>query len=348
VTAEAAELIRADYELTGGAVVVAQLDVHGQDPPRIGGLLQLTAGRRRYTEATAPPPRLDFRFGDATAFRISHASGGAVRLTGPSSFVATDDTVALDVPGAGLRLVTRDLTWRPDDTLWAESAAAKAGGEGVHESPPELPSPSSRSSDRLGLLQLMIMWRLRTMRYPDLLRRWELAAAATLCGGLNAELFQVRPAALRARWAARRLQTILATEDARAYALLRQIGRPGEVDVPERPGTAAPPAPVRITVGSARRLLDEVDFDGARLRFVAVDSTRTVIHLDVRRGGRDTIVVIVLTEPLGLAPVSVTPDGLALTGRPTLEATADDITLTIPLPGGDWSPRATAGSWYVD
>jgi hypothetical protein len=200
----------------------------------------------------------------------------------------------------------------------------------------------------LATLQLMIMARLGLMRSADRLRRWELAAAASLCGGLNAELFRVRPAVLRTRWADRRLGTILATGDARAYALLRQVARPGLLEVPERPGAVAPPGPVRITVGSARRLLDELDFTGARLRFVDVAAHRTVVHLDVRRGDRETIVVAVLTELLDPAPVTVPPDGLALTGRPTLEATADDICLTLPLPGGDWNPRATAGSWYVD
>jgi len=123
--------------------------------------------------------------------------------------------------------------------------------------------------------------------------------------------------------------------------------------VPELP-RAAPPVPARITVGTAGRLLGEVDFTGARLRLVDLAADRpgradeTVIHLDARRGGRDTIVVIVLTEPLGRAPLTVAPGRLTLTRRPTLAATADDIALTIPLPDGDWTVRAAAGSWYVD
>ena len=36
------------------------------------------------------------------------------------------------------------------------------------------------------------------------------------------------------------------------------------------------------------------------------------------------------------------------TAAPVVEATADDIALTLPLSGGDWTVRAAAGSWYVD
>jgi hypothetical protein len=346
LTAEAAELIRADYDLTGGVVLGARVDAHGPDPQRIGGFLKVSAGSRRYTETPAPPPELHFRFGDATSAGFPQASA---RLAGQPEFVATDDQISLEEPGADLRLAGRDITWYPDDALWAESAAARAAGEGVREPAPELSLRSSRSSDLLGILQHMLMIQLRMMRHAHLLRRWELAAAATLCGGLNAELFRVQPATWRARWAARRMRTILATDDGPAHALLRHLGRRGHLDVPERPGAVSPPAPVRITVGTAGRLLGEVDFTGGRLRFVDVEDGRTVIHLDVRHAaGRETIVVVVLTEPLGRAPLTVTPGGLALTRRPTLEATADDIALTIPLPGGDWTPRAAAGSWYVD
>jgi hypothetical protein len=355
MTAEAAELIHADYDFTGGTLAGARMDVHGPDPQRIGGFLKLSAGSRRYTEAAAPRPELHFRVRDATSAGFPHAERGSVRLTGQPSFVVTGDEAGLDVPGADLRLAGRDLTWYPDDTLWAESAAARAAGEGTYESPPELPSRSSRSSGLLGMLQHAIMIQLRMMRHADRLRRWELAAAAALCGGLNAELFRVRPTALRARWAARRTRTLLATEDSRAHAFLRYVGRRLPLEVPDLPGAAVPPAPVRITVGTAARLLDEVDFTGGRLRLVDVSADRrpghadqTVVHLDARRGGRDTIVIIVLTEPLGCAPLTVTPDGLTLTRRPTLEATADDIALTVPLPNGDWTPRAAAGSWYVD
>jgi hypothetical protein len=267
-------------------------------------------------------------------------------LSGPLDVVVAGDGVDLAVPE--LRLTGRDVTWYPDDLLWAESAAARAAGEGVRETAPELPELPARGADLLGVLQLMIILRLRTMQHAHQLRRCELGAAAVLCGGLNAELFRVRPTAWRARWAARRMRTILATQDGQAHALLRHIARRMPLEVPELPGAATPPAPVRITVGTAGRLLGELDFTGARLRLVDVVPDRTVIHLDVRRGGRETIVVIVLTEPLGHAPLTVTPGGLTLTRPPTLEATADDLALTIPLPSGDWTARAAAGTWYVD
>jgi hypothetical protein len=361
VTAESAELIRADYDFSGGTVVGARMDAH--DSGRLSGFLKLSAenessvgtlppgdqlptGGRRYSATTAPPPELHLCFDEATSLSFPHAARGSVRPDGQPALSATQDLISLSW-GADVRLATTDLTWYPQDALWAESAAARATAEGTYERAPELPDASSRGADVLGVVQLMIMWQLRMMRHAGLLRRWELAAAGALCGGLNAQLFQVRPAALRARWAARRWQAMLATEDSRSRALLRHVGSHLPVDLPDLPGPR-PPAPVRITVGTAAQLIDGLDFTDGRLRFVDVTPDETVIHLDARRGGRDTIVVIVLTEPLGRAPLTVSPDGLTLTGRPALEATADDIALTIPLPGGDWTVRAAAGSWYVD
>jgi hypothetical protein len=334
LTAESADRLRADYELTGGAVTGARMDVDRVG--RIGGFLKLTAGRRTYTDAPAAPAGLHLRFGDATCFGFAPGSIETTRI------VLTADEISL---GEDLRLAAPDLTCYPDDELWADSSAARASREGTRETAPDLALRGNGSEDLLGVLQHAIMIQLRMMRHAHLLRRWELAAAATLCGGVNQELFRVRPAALRARWAARRMRAILATEDRPARSLLAHVGRRMSLDVP---AAAPPPAPVRITVGTAARLLSDLDFTGGRLRFVDVEGDRTVIHLDARREGRDTIVVIVLTEPLGRAPLTVTPDGLELTRRPTLEATADDISLAIPLPGGDWTPRAAAGSWYVD
>jgi hypothetical protein len=334
LTAEAARLIRADYEWTGSAVTAARMDVDGAG--RIGGFLKLTTGGRTYSDAGASPAALHLRFGDATSF------GFVPGQVETAEVVVTEDRFSL---GAEVRLAARDLTWYPDDELWADSAAAKAGREGDRATAPELHLRGNGSEGLLGVLQHAIMIQLRMMRHAGLVRRGQLAAAATLCGGLNQELFRVRPAALRSRWAGRRIRAILATEDGPARSFLAHVGRRMSLDVP---GAAPLPAPVRITVGTAGRLLNALDFTGARLRFVEVEGDRTVVHLDARRDGRDTIVVVVLTEPLGTAPVTVTPDGLTLTRPPTLEATADDISLTIPLPGGDWTPQAAAGSWYVD
>jgi hypothetical protein len=348
LTDDSAKLIRADYDLTGGAIVGARMEARGP-AARIGGFLKLSAGSRRYTQAAASTPELHFRCGDATFVGFPHAEAGSLRLSGQPAVAVTPDQAGLDVATSGpdLRLTGHDLTWCPVDQLWAESAAARATAAGVDEEAPALPDLEARGADRLGMLQLEILRRLRRMRYADQLRRCELAAAGALCGGLNADLCQVRPAALRARWAARQVRTMLATGDSLARALLRHVGRVVPLDLPDGPDAPAP-APVRITVGTAGRLLGELDFTGARLRFVEVDADRTVIHLDARRGATDTIAVIVLTEPLGCAPLTITPHGLTLTRRPTLEATADDIALTIPLPHGDWTPRAAAGSWYAD
>jgi hypothetical protein len=345
LTAEAAKLIGADYDLTGGTLVGARIDVHGGgDPPRISGSLRLAAGSRRYPADSAVPPALSFSVGELTSAVFPH---GSVRLGGEPTVVTAPDEVSLDVPASGtaLRLAGRDLRWYPDDLEWSGSAAARGSDEGVRENPPELPELAAQGADVLGILQLTIMWQLRRMRYAGLLRRWELAAASTLCGGLNAQLFRVTPTVLRARWAARRIRTMLETEDGQARALLRIVGRHLPLEVP---GAAAPPAPSRITVGTAARLPAELDFTGGRLRFVDTAPGETVIHLDARRGDRDTIVVIVLSEPLGCAPLTVSPDGLTLTGPPTLDVTADDVTLALPLPGGGWTVSAAAGSWYVD
>jgi len=350
LTSESAALIRADYDLAGGGVEGARMDLSGQDPARIHGFLKLSAGRR-YPAATGRPPELHFRFDTATVFGFPHAEPGSVRLSGQPAVVVTPDGVSLDVPASGmdLRLTARGVTWYPEDDLWHESAAARSTDAGVHETAPVLPQHRSPAGpvDTLQTLQLLIMTQLRMMRNAWLLRRWELAAAGSLCRGINAELFRVRPEALRSRTAARRLRAMAETDDGLSRAFLRRVGRKMSLDVPEVPG-AVPPAPVRITVGTAGPLLDALDFTAGRLRFVDVVADRTVIHLDARRAGRDTIVILVLDEPRGCAPLTVTPDGLALARRPTLTATADDITLTIPLPGGDWTAQAAAGSCYVD
>jgi hypothetical protein len=81
---------------------------------------------------------------------------------------------------------------------------------------------------------------------------------------------------------------------------------------------------------------------------VEATTERTVLHVDVRQGGRDTIAVVVLTGPLACAPITIHPDGLTVTGTPVVTATADDVTVTLPLSGGNWTLRAAAGSWYVD
>ena len=347
LTAESADLIGDDYDLTGGKVAGARMQVHGAG--LIGGFLKLSAGARSCTSEQTPEAELHFRFDEATSFVLAHAEPGTVRTTGPPTFKISDHESALDVPATGtdLRWTGSGITWWPEDAWWEQSATARAAGEGTRDDEPAGPDHTARGTDILGVLQLQIMRHLRRMRHAHLLRRIDLAAAGALCEGLNESLCQVQPTALRARWAARRLRTMLATEDPGSQALLRQISRTMPLDLPAQPAPAAP-APVRITVGTAARLLNDLDFTGGRLRFVDVTTDRTVIHLDARRAGRETIVVIVLTEPVGCAPLTVTPDGLTLTGRPVLEATADDIALTIALPSGDWTVRAAAGSWYVD
>lgn len=358
------ELIRTDYHLVGGGVEGARMEAHGPDSSQVRGFLKLSASGRRYPSAAGSAAgsatgsaagsaaELHFRFGTATSFAFPHAARDSVRLSGEPAIAVTPDGVRLDVPASvmDLRLAGPDVTWIPYDPHWHESAAARAAGAGVVEArpaPPEQRSPAGVVGT-LRALQFLIMRQLRMMRHAWLLRRWELAAAGSLCRGLNAELFRVGPAALRSRTAARRLRTMVETDDGLARAFLRHVGHDLRLDVPELPGAVPPPAPVRITVGSAGPLFDEVDFGGGRLRFVDVVAGRTVVHLDGRRAGRDTIVVVVLDEPLGCAPLAVTPDGLALARRPTLAATADDIALTIPLPGGDWIAQAAAGSCYVD
>ena len=348
LTEESADLLPADYDLTGGTLIGARMQVHGAG--RIGGFLKVSPGTRSYTDEQTPAAELHFRFDEAATLVFPHAEPSAARLTGPPTFKISDHESALDIPASGtdLRWTGPGLTWLPEDARWEQSATARAAGEGTWDDEPDgSDGLTARGTGILGILQLQIMRHLRTMRYAHLLRRADLAAAGTLGEGLNAGLCRIQPTALRARRAARRLRTMLATEDPGSQVLLRQISRTVPLDLPERPALAAP-APARITVGTAARLMDDLDFTGGRLRFVDVTTGRTVIHLDARRAGRETIVVIVLTEPVGCAPLTVTPDGLTLTGHPVLEATADDIALTIALPSGDWTVRAAAGSWYVD
>ena len=332
LTEESVDLIHTGHDWTGGTIVGARMQVHGAG--LIAGFLKLSPGAG--TE-------VHFHFDEAASLVFPHAEPAPVRLTGPPTFKISGHESALDVPATGteLRWTGHDLTWHPQDAQEDQPSTA-------HAEDPAGPDLAARGAGILGLLQLQIVRHLRTMRYAHLLRRTDLAAAGTLCEGLNARLCQIQPTALRARWAARRLHTMLATEDPGSRALLRRVSRTVPLDLPERPALAAAPAPARITVGTAARLLNDLDFTGGRLRFVDVTAGRTVIHLDARHAGRETIVVIVLTEPVGCAPLTVTPDGLTLTGHPVLEATADDIALTIPLPPGEWTARAAAGSWYVD
>ncbi|GAA3343360.1 hypothetical protein GCM10020358_42270 [Amorphoplanes nipponensis] len=340
LTREAAELVRADYDFVGGFIASARIEASSPDDRRsparsvegsMDAHLELVAATRRYADRTAPPPVLDFHAPAATSFVFPPAGRDAARLTGPPAVDVTSADVSVEADG--VRLTGPQLTWSPGP----ESAAFS-----------EVEPPPAGPVDVLSRLHLAIMGQLGLMRHAGRLRRWELAAAGALGGGSGAELFRPVPAALRDRAAARRLRALAATEDPLARAFLAHVARGLPLDLPAAAGAVAPPAPARITVGSAGRLLGEPDFTGTRLRLVDVRPDRAVVHLDARRDGRGTIVVIELTEPLGAAPLTVTPDGLTLTRRPALEATADDIALTIPLPGGDWTVRAAAGSWYVD
>jgi hypothetical protein len=432
LTPESAALVLADYDLTGGDLEGARMEAVPAEPPHVRGYLALSAGRRLYTAAAAPRPELEFRCEEITSFAFAHAERGAAHLSGQPAIAVTADGGSIAVPASGtdVRLSGRDLSYWPDDSLWHGSAAAGAAARGAHDPGPALPEGGSLPGPlgTLAMLQQLVIWKLRMMRYPERLRRWELAAAGALCAGLGSETIRIAsglgPAALRARAATRRLDTLIETSEGRSRAFLQGLEKHLPMDVPGPPGPP-PPAPVRITIGTAGQLLENLDFDGGRLRFVdfAADrrpgqADRTIIHLDARQtpqkpsphnptahekstetpttqtpgaqktdaqktdaqkpdaqktdaqnpdaqnpdaqkpdaqkpdgretDSRETIVVVVLNEPLGRAPLTVTPEGLTLTGRPRLEATADEIALTIPLPAGDWTARASAGSWYTD
>ena len=208
------------------------------------------------------------------------------------------------------------------------------------EAPPEpsLAAPPPGPLEVLASLQLAVVQAISRMRPAEGLRRWELAVAGRMFAELGAELFWIRPTALRARSASRRLQAIRETPDAQERGFLRRVTH---LEIAEG---APPPAPARVTVGSAAGLLDGLDFTDGRLRLVDITKARTVLHLDAR----GTIAVITLTDALEHGPLSVQPDGLALTGPPRFEADADEVTLTVPRRGGDWKVRAAAGTLYSD
>ncbi|GID97137.1 hypothetical protein ACFQFC_30995 [Amorphoplanes digitatis] len=214
------------------------------------------------------------------------------------------------------------------------------------------PGPVRGRVGTLAVLQTRILERLGEMRDLARLRRWELAAAGAVCAGLGTETMHIAGGfggtAHRERSADRRLRTLVEGSDGPARAFLRTVAAGlDDLDVPEAAGEATP-APERITVGTAGRLLDGLDFTGARIR--AVDGADpAIVQLDLRRADQDreAIGVIVLNVPRFPA-LDVPPDGLALTGRPRLTASADDIELAIPLAGGDWTVSAAAGTWYAD
>jgi hypothetical protein len=362
LTPESATLMLADYDLAGGDVEGARMEVVPTEPARVRGYLSLSASRRLYTQAAAPRPKLQFHCPDVTSFVFAHVERGTAPLDGQPAVVVTGDASSIDMPASGMdvRLAGRHLTYWPHDDLWHESAAARAAVPGAHDADPGLPELPDLFGplDTLASLQVLITHKLRMMRYPALLRRWELAAAGAMCAGLGAETMRIAsrlgPASRRAQAASHRLDKLIEPSEGSSRTFLRGVTRHLSLDVPAASGPP-PPAPVRITIGTAGRLLDDLDFSDGRLRFVDVSvdhrpgrADETILHLDARRGGRDTIVVVVLKEPLGCAPLTVTPDGLALAGRPGIDANADDVALTIPLPGGDWTVRAGAGSWYVD
>jgi hypothetical protein len=186
------------------------------------------------------------------------------------------------------------------------------------------------------------------MKYVSNLRRWELAAAGTLCAGLGSATIRaasVVGAGRRDRRADRLLRALTADTAGPGHAYLRTIGflEPGSADEP------AQPRPARITVGTAGRLFDRLDVSEARLRLVA-GTDPLFVQLDVRRADadQDTIVVLTLHGPEAAAPLDVPVAGLALAGPPTIAATADDVSVSIPLAGGDWTVRAAAGTCYTD
>jgi hypothetical protein len=422
LTAESIALLLSDYDLAGGDVEAVRLEVDGTDPPRLRGYLALSAGGRRYTETPGPRPELQFRCRDVATFDFPHAGRGEARLTGQPVVTVTGDGVGeVVVPAAetAVRLTGGQFSYYPDDSLWHESAAARAAASTSAPSP-QLPVPAAAPTHStaatpahsaspapaavtatathpaglveaptapgppwlpgspgaadlptardwppgplgvLARLQSVILVQAGTARHPEKLRRWQFAAAGTLCAGLGSETIRIAaslgPESWRDRAATRRLDALIMSSEGLSRTLLQDAARRADFEV-AGPDGPPPPAPTRVTVGTAARLLadDRLDFAGARLRFVDFAADRrpghadqTVIHLDARRDGRDTIVVITLSEPLGRAPLTVTPAGLTLTGRPRISADADEVAVTIPLPGVDWTLRAGAATWYAD
>jgi len=363
LTPESVALMLADYDLVGGDFEGARIEVDAAEPPRVRGYLALSASARRYTATPGPRPELQFHCREVTSFEFPHVERGAAHLSGPPAITVEGAGGSIEAPASGcdIRLAGRNLTYYPDDSRWHESAAARVAVADARAAElPKLPEQELPPGPlgTLTMVQRLLFTKLRMVRHPDKLRRWELAAAGALCAGLGLETIRIAsrlgPQARRERAAADRFDRLVETSEGWSRTLLRDAARRLAVDVPGAAGPA-PPVPVRITIGTAAQLLDDLDFDGGRLRFVDFSADRgpgqadtTVLHLDARRAGHETIVVVVLNEPLGRAPLTVTPEGLTVVGQPRLEATADEVALTIPLPAGDWTTHAAAGSWYVD
>ncbi|MEU4219917.1 hypothetical protein [Actinoplanes sp. NPDC026623] len=265
--------------------------------------------------------------------------------------------------GRAARAVWRDLgaRARPEHWDWLRAHLVELGIEPGPLLDPDATAPGAQAPAEpgpgpvgtLAVLQTHILKRLGGMHDLGRLRRWELAAAGTICAGLGTATIRLAGSlggrARRERSADRRLRALVEQSDGWARAFLRHAAAGIDGLTVPRAAGAAPPAPERITVGTAGRLLDGLDFTTARIR--AVDGTDPVlVHLDLRRTepDREAIGVIVLHVPRLSARLDVPPEGLVIAGRPRLEASADDIELTIPLADGDWRVSAAAGTCYTD
>lgn len=342
-------LIAADYDFDGGTVNRAWAELSGADRPRLDAFLQLTARRRRYTDrmptgGDEPRGRPNLTFTDENAELLTFP-GISAQLTTPPRVEPTrvaGQHQATGPAGPGFVLAGPSIEYWPEDVFWYESAAARAAEPDLTKPWRDRLSTSGMDQElmNLAVVQKQIMIWLRTMRYPALIRRMDLAAAGQLCAGLGSETMAIAARPLFRNCRAGRRLARLVQEGA---PFLHRVGH-NCLKLPEPP---APPRPEPIT----QTLVDGLDFADGRLRYVSCTqlADEVVLHLDARHRAeaRDTIAVVVLAGVTAWSPLTATADTLTVTGHPTVDATTG-VTLTIPLAATKWTVTANSATWYTD
>lgn len=371
LTRQIMELINADYDLVGGHIEHALIEINATEPGKVHGQAVLSAPRRKYTDQLptcgAEPhgwATLRFDTDDLISMRLPHAERDLTQLAGPLVVPAACGAahITVETLNGPMSLTGERIEYCPKDIFWYDSTAGRATTVGTPRSRTDWPQVGLQRGQlwTLAMLQRNLILLLRMMRYPRLLRRRDLEIVGSLCDGLGtatiAAASHIRALGRQERAAGRLLRALVDQADETARALIASASWSLPALVPTPVGRTLPTA-VPVTSDNAGHLIDDLNFVGGRLRLVDISVDRreghmdeTVIHMDAQRAdnGEDTIAVVVLKGPRGNTPLTIGSDGLDIVAQPSFDFTADGVTLTIPLNGQLWTAHATSGTWYAD